>query len=99
MSLSLTRETLSAHPCKTREGRAGMFRSGTGVEPWTSQLIASTLAREGSSMFRRILCLVRAHAWGALEGDASGGFQVCARCGKKKFLSGGQARNVGYHNF
>ena len=50
-------------------------------------------------MVGRLLCLLQIHAWGPVEGDASGGFHVCTRCDRRKFLSGGQPRGTGYEKY
>ena len=37
------------------------------------------------SVLRRLVCTVRGHAWGPVEGDANGAaLRTCARCGRSQ---------------
>jgi hypothetical protein len=66
---------------------------------WTRSTIAGMFKTRNEIVFSRLLCLLRGHHWGPPGGDASGAFRVCTRCGKRKFLSGGQPRNMGYPKY
>ena len=36
------------------------------------------------SVFQRLVCTLRGHAWGPLEGDVNGALRTCARCGRSQ---------------
>jgi hypothetical protein len=35
-------------------------------------------------VFQRLVCTLRGHAWGPLEGDVNGALRTCARCGRSR---------------